>query len=105
MRIRRLLKYPPYYYLCYIRISGKENNLVNNEANKIKRSLDRNISDIILGPSPSILYKINNIYRYSIIIKYKNIDNIRDILIKINDHYKTNNNIKIEIDFNPLHIM
>ncbi len=105
MRIRRLLKYPPYYYLCYIRISGKENNLVNNEANKIKRSLDRNISDIILGPSPSILYKINNIYRYSIIIKYKNIDNIRDILIKINDHYKTNNNVKIEIDFNPLHIM
>ena len=105
MRIRRLLKYPPYYYLCYIRISGKDNNLVNNEANKIKRSLDRNISDIILGPSPSILYKINNIYRYSIIIKYKNIDNIKDILIKINDHYKTNNNIKIEIDFNPLHIM
>jgi primosomal protein N' (replication factor Y) len=105
MRIRRLLKYPPYYYLCYIRISGKENNLVNNEANKIKRSLDRNISDIILGPSPSILYKINNIYRYSIIIKYKNIDNIRDILIKINDHYKTNNNVKIEIDFNHLHIM
>ncbi len=105
MRIRRLLKYPPYYYLCYIRISGKDNNLVNNEANKIKRSLDRNISDIILGPSPSILYKINNIYRYSIIIKYKNIDSIKDILIKINDHYKTNNNIKIEIDFNPLHIM
>ena len=105
MRIRRVLKYPPYYYLCYIRISGKEENLVNNEANKIKRSLDRNITSIILGPSPSILYKINNVYRYSIIIKYKNINNIKDILIKINDHYKNNKNIKIDIDFNPSHIL
>ncbi len=105
MNIRKVLKYPPYYYLCYIRISGKNNNTVNNEANKIKRSLDRNINSIILGPSPSILYKINNIYRYSIIIKYKSIDEIKAILIKISDHYKNNNDIKIDIDFNPLHIL
>lgn len=105
MRIRRILKYPPYYYLCYIRISGKDNIFVNNEANKIKRSLDRNINSIILGPSPSILYKINNMYRYSIIIKYKNIDDIKSILIKINDHYKNNKDVKVDIDFNPLHIL
>ena len=105
MRIRRILKYPPYYYLCYIRISGKDQSIVNNESNKIKRSLDRNINSIILGPSPSILYKINNVYRYSIIIKYKDIKSIKDILIKINDHYKSNNNIKIDIDFNPSHIL
>ena len=105
MKIRRILKYPPYYYLCYIRISGKDNIITNTEANKIKRSLERNINSIILGPSPSILYKINNVYRYSIIIKYKDINDIKDILIKINNHYKNNKDIKIDIDFNPLHIL
>ncbi len=105
MRIRKILKYPPYYYLCFIRISGKDEKNVYNESNKIKRSLDRNITDIILGPSPSVLYKINNIYRYSIIIKYKDINSIKDILIKINEHYKGNNNIKIDIDFNPTHVV
>ena len=105
MNIRKVLKYPPYYYLCYIRISGSDNTYIFNEANKIKRSLDRNIDEIILGPSSSILYKINNIYRYGIIIKYKDINNIMSILIKILDHYKNNNKIKIDIDFNPTHMM
>ncbi len=106
MNIRKVLKYPPYYYLCYIRVSGKDNNYVNIESNKIKRSLDRNINNIIiLGPSPSILYKINNIYRYGIIIKYKDISNIKEILLKIIDHYKNNNKIKIDIDFNPINMM
>ena len=106
MKVRKILKYPPYYYLCHIRIRGKDNNYVSNESNKIKRSLDRNIDNIIiLGPSPSVLYKINNIYRYGIIIKYKNISNIKEILLKIIDHYKNNNKISIDIDFNPNNMM
>ena len=102
MNIRRILKYPPYYYICFIKISGKDNSIVFNESNKIKRSLDRNLNNnIILGPSE--LFRINNTYRYSIYIKYKKIDNIKDILSKIIDHYKNNNNIKVDIDFNPTH--
>ena len=105
MNIRRIMKYPPYYYLCDIRISGSDNTYIFDEANKIKRSLDRNINEIILGPSPSTLYKINNIYRYGIIIKYKDVNNIMNVLRLIQDHYKSNSKIKIEIDFNPTHIV
>ena len=102
MNIRKVLKYPPYYYICFVKISGKNNSIIFNEANKIKRSLDRNLNNnIILGPSE--LFRINNTYRYGIYIKYKNIDNIKEILSKIIDHYKNNNNIKIDIDFNPTH--
>ena len=104
MTIRRELKYPPYYYICYIKISGKDKELVLLESNKIKRSLDRNINNsIILGPSPSAIFRLNNIYRYGIIIKYKNDDNIREILDKIIEHYKNKQHIKIDIDFNPSH--
>lgn len=104
MKIRKMLKYPPYYYLCYIKISGKDNNYIYNESLKIKKSLDRNINiknNKVLGPSTTYLYKVNNIYRYNILIKYKMKNDLDEILEKIINHYKNNNKIKIDIDFNP----
>lgn len=102
MNIRKTLKYPPYYFLAFIRISGSDMNYISNEANKIKRSIDRNLDNIILlGPTTCTIFKINNIFRFGIIIKYKKCDNLKPFLDKILDHYKTNKNIKIDIDFNP----
>lgn len=104
MDIRRKLKYPPYYFLCYLKISGKDDNYILNEANKIKRSLERNLSStIILGPSPATVFKINNIYRYGIIMKYKNSKDLYDVLTRIMNHYQSNNKVVIDIDFNPIH--
>ena len=102
MGYRRILKYPPYFYICLIRISGKDYNYVYNESLKIKRSLDRNLMDIIiLGPSNSSIFRVNNIYRYNIILKYKNDDSLYNILEKVVDHYKSDVKVKIDIDFNP----
>ena len=104
MNIRKKLKYPPYYYICYLKISSKDYELVSNEANKIKRSLERNLlNTTILGPSPCAVFRVNNIYRYGIILKYKNEEKLYDTLGKIIDHYKENNKITIDVDFNPNH--
>ncbi len=104
MFIRRELKYPPFYYICYLRISGKDSNYILCEANKIKRVLENNLnSTIILGPSPANIFRLSNIYRYGIILKYKKEGNLREVLNKIIDHYKDNNKIKIDINFNPSH--
>ena len=106
MSIRKMLKYPPYYYICNIRISGKDSNYIYNEALKIKRSLDRNISnDIVLGPSNSSIFRVNNIFRYNIIIKYKKDNDLYETLEKIIDHYRTNSRIKVDIDFNPNQVL
>ena len=102
MNIRKQLKYPPYFYLCNIRVSGKDALYLFDEAMKIKRSLERNLSNvIILGPSSGNLFRINNIFRYNIILKYKSDDQLREILKKIVDHYKTNSKVRVDIDFNP----
>ena len=102
MYIRKQLKYPPYYYLCNIRISGKDAELILKEAVKIKKSLERNlINDIVLGPSNSLIFKVNSIFRYNVLIKYKDNKSLYDILNKIVDHYKSNNKVKVDIDFNP----
>lgn len=104
MKIRRRLGYPPFYFLCYLKISGKEADYLFQEALKIKRSLERNLGHTtILGPTTLAVFKVNNVYRYGIILKYKREDALYDILIKIQNHYKSNHKLRVDIDFNPSH--
>ena len=101
MRIRKILKYPPFYNLCVVKIQGIDNNKCEEEANKIISYLKYNLKDeIILGPSPSVIPKINNVYYYQIIIKYKDTKKIYNHLKFINDKY-LNSKVNVGIDFNP----
>lgn len=105
MYIRKMLKYPPFYYLCHIKISGKDMDVVSKEAEKIKRALIRNLENTsVLGPTPSTIFRVNNIYRFGIILKYKKDDKLKNTLEKILDHYKSKANIRVDIDFNPSQI-
>lgn len=105
MYIRKTLKYPPFYYLCYIKISGKKVDEVGNEAEKIKRALVRNLyNTTVLGPTPATIFRVNNIYRYGIILKYKKEDRLKETLEKILEYYKAKTSIKIDVDFNPSQI-
>lgn len=104
MKIRRRLGYPPFYFLCYLKISGKEADYLFQESLKIKRSLERNLHHTtILGPTTLAVFKVNNIYRYGIILKYKKEEVLYDILLKIQNHYKNNHKLRVDIDFNPSH--
>ena len=104
MKIRRRLGYPPFYFLFYLKISGKEADYLFQESLKIKRSLERNLHHTtILGPTTLAVFKVNNIYRYGIILKYKREEALYDILIKIQNHYKSNHKLRVDIDFNPSH--
>lgn len=104
MMIRRELKYPPFYFITYIRISSKDNDICYKEALKIKKSLEKYLDKtIILGPSVSSLFKVNNTYRYGIILKYKKQDNLIDVLEKMIDVYKSNRKVVVDLNFNPGH--
>ena len=102
MKIRKALKYPPYYNLCLIKVSGKNYGEVFGEANKIVSYLKGNLNNIILGPASASMPKINNIYYVQVIIKYKNTKDILQYLEFIRTHYK--NKINVDIDLNPLKI-
>ena len=102
MKIRRVLKYPPYYNLCLIKISGKNYDEVFGEANKIATYLKSNLNSIILGPASASMPRINNIYYVQIIIKFKNTKDILGCLEFIRNQYKKK--INVDIDLNPLRI-
>jgi primosomal protein N' (replication factor Y) (superfamily II helicase) len=102
--IRKKLNYPPYYNLCLIKISSKDYDLLIKEADKIKTYFNKEIKNNILGPSFATNPKINNIYYMQIIIKYKKIEEIKESIVFVNNMYKENNKINVDIDINPLRI-
>ena len=102
MSIRRELSYPPYYYLVQIKVIGKDYDIIRNEANKIAYKLKNLLKNSqILGPTTCSVFKLNGLYRFGIIIKYKKEEHIDEVLKILIDHYKNNRNIKIDIDINP----
>ena len=103
MKIRKTLKYPPYYYICSIKIISKDYNVASKNSYDISSYLKQNVkNEIILGPSVCNVFKLNNNYRFQIIIKYKDVNNILEYLTNIEHHYFNKKDIKVEIDFNPL---
>lgn len=103
MKIRKALKYPPYYYICSIKIISKDYNVASKNSYDISSYLKQNVkNEIILGPSVCNVFKLNNNYRFQIIIKYKDVNNILEYLTNIEHHYFNKKDVKVEIDFNPL---
>lgn len=106
MNIRKKLKYPPYYYLISLKICSKNYEEASKNASKISTYLTNHISNtsIVLGPSTATMFKLNDIYRFQILIKYRFDDKLHDALKFIDNLYITNKEVYIEIDNNPLSI-
>lgn len=105
MKNRHMMNYPPYCYLVLIHIASKDEEVALKEAKRsyqvLKKYLDKTI---FLGPVPANIFKKYNIYRYQMILKYKKQDNLHEVLEKLVKYYASNNKVKIDIDFNPLHL-
>ncbi len=103
VRIRKILKYPPFCNLAFIKISSPDITLAGAESNKMIRFLkDKLNNTVILGPSMASIPKLNNIYNMQIIIKYKTLKDIYRELDYLVNHYKNVNKITVQIDINPL---
>lgn len=105
MKNRKLMKYPPYYYLVLINVSSKDSKLALIESKKCEKVCHKYLDKtIILGSSPATIFKKQNIYHYQLILKYQYQDNIHEVLEKLVEYYATNNKVNLEVDFNPIHM-
>ena len=98
MEIRKKLKYPPYFYMMMIKIISSDYNLARDEALRVQKYLSNLLNEtfIVLGPSTSSMFKLNNNYNFQIIIKYKKDYNLYEVLKQINENY-INKKVKIDI--------
>jgi len=101
IKLRSILKYPPFCDIIKIEVSDLEEKNVKNTITSIYENLlkynDKNMS--IFAPMPSPISKIKNRYRWRIIIKCKF---GKDIINKINEAINSiKTNTRISVDINP----
>lgn len=104
---RKLMIFPPYCDICMIYVqsfdAGIANDTINQVFANIKQAVANEYNDIkliILGPAPASVPKVNNKYRYRIIIKVKNSARFRDMIRAATD-VKLKKDTYIGVDINP----
>lgn len=115
IEIRRGMLYPPFADICYIGFVGLNHDAVRRKAMEFSKSLAEtarlrysHIPMRVLGPSPSSVTKVNNKYRYNIIIKCRDNRETRSLItLMLCEFGRTNNRgkgVRIFADMNPLSI-
>ncbi len=104
---RKMMVYPPFCDIFVVAASSSSKSdseeCINNIFSNIKKLVDSEFTDIkliILGPAAATVSKINNKYRYRIIIKSKNSKRFREMIKKALD-VKSNRDTSIYFDINP----
>ncbi len=89
MKIRRLARYSPFYYLINIILSGKQIRDIFfaglEIAKELKRSFDNKI--IVLGPAMDQTMRINNKYQATVLIKHRFEEDISEVINQTIDKY------------------
>ena len=104
---RKLMIYPPYCDICIVSVRAVTKNDAETAAKGVFAEIKRLISEeykdiklIILGPAPSAVAKVNNRYRYRMIIKCRNNSAFREMIRKA-INVKTVRDAVITVDMNP----
>jgi primosomal protein N' (replication factor Y) len=107
IKTRKLMTFPPYCDLAVVNVQSINRDMaldtINNIFAKIREMINDEYSDvklIILGPSPSTIVKVNNRYRFRMIIKCKNNKQFREMLRKA-INVKLINDVSVSVDINP----
>lgn len=104
MEYRQLGKYPPYCHMVSLLIQSSQESLMHQTALDIKNYCSTHLQHVaILGPAKSMVYKMNDIYRERILIKFTQSQQIYEALQVVNDYYNKKNKGKVSVicDFNP----
>lgn len=87
IRLRRSMLYPPFADICVIAFIGANQKKTKDAADCFTRNFttlaEAQYSELplrVLGPSPALISRINNKYRYRLIIKFKNGRRFREML-------------------------
>ena len=106
MNFRKTLKYPPYYYLIGVKVTSKDYESASKESIKVASYLKGKVNSttVILGPTTANQFRINNVYRFQIVIKYRNDPALFIALKELDNLFIANKLVNLEIDVDPLRI-
>jgi len=105
---RKTLNYPPYRRIILIRLVSKNEKLLTQVSESIKDTLIENCpkeTAEILGPTPAPLFKMNQFYRYQILIKTVSVLKINQLYQTIIKKTKFPREIDIQYDVDPAQML
>lgn len=108
---RKLMIYPPYCDILTLTTSALSQSLAADASNLLVEILKNKISSeyadvkvIILRPIPTSVIRVNNKYRYRVVIKCKNSARTRCLINETIDEYfksKYGKTVTVSVDLNP----
>ncbi len=115
LEYRKQLYYPPYGRLARIVLRGEKEEEVKEKSMNMAKKLKDTIKlasrmtqsgwhkkDVeILGPAPAPVTKVKDKYRWHIVVKANNIENLQMVLKNIEDEYRQAKKVQIVIDVDP----
>ena len=107
MSYRKRLSYPPAFRLARLLYQGIDLGVLTQEMDRLKRTfLPLQSEDlIILGPSPAPFAKINQLYRYHVILKAASTTQIREAVAYIEHGFQPQKGISKQLDIDPMMLM
>jgi primosomal protein N' (replication factor Y) len=112
---RRTLLFPPFCDLCVVSFSCESESYVKSAAETFMRNMKESIKTFypdlplsIIGPVPYSVLRVNNKFRYKLILKCKNTKDFRNMIFNnICDFRNLNEfkNVSVFADINPFSSM
>jgi len=102
LALRKKNNLPPFERFISIILSGKNEKKIESFAYRLKEKLNKNLNAKILGPVIAPIFKINNNFRYRILIRSKKTQKIQKTLSNILNNFKNQKEIKLAVDVDPI---
>ncbi len=112
IKIRKAMLYPPFAQMCMVGFVGENNQKTikasNVFVNKLSQTLNSEYRDIpirVLGPSPAKVSKVNNKYRYKLLLKCRNDSRFRSMLSSVLKQFSKINefsDVTVFADMHPI---
>lgn len=104
---RKKIDFPPFSRIAIILLKNKEQIKTLNFAIELSLILKKDPNVVVFGPTPSIIEKINSLYRFKILVKSKKNYRLQDSISKAIQTIKKVNkeNVKISVDIDPIDLL
>lgn len=100
---RSSLRYPPFGELIRVRLSGKDEEKVLNNALQVAQHLEQTLGSdniVVLGPAPAPVLRVKGYYRYQVMLK-GNCRRVRGKIERCLIVYRKNNSVIISVEVDP----
>lgn len=104
MKMRKMNQYPPYTYLTIITLSCLKQEDVVDYVEQYKTFLEARFAHInvdVIGPSVPFISKMNLRYRRKIMLKYKKISDVSEVLDELIKLDAGNSKVQLSVNVDP----